>query len=208
MDDPMVIELQQIAKRFNTWIFKEVTYTFDSHRPYGIAGSNGTGKSTLLKIISGYMTPTSGEVVYRRATDVLSQEDLNTCLCYTAPYISLIEELTVSEAIRFQRRFKPYQQDMDLTQVLKESGLAEYEDRFLNQLSSGLMQRLKLSLALMASSEILLLDEPTSFLDEKSRQWFESMLSRFGAGRLTLIATNDPEDIALCAQVLDIEEYQ
>lgn len=204
----MVIELSQISKRFRSWIFKDISYRFEAGLVYGIAGSNGSGKSTLLQIISGFMTPTKGELTYLRGDTRLLAEEYNTTISYAAPYVSLIEEFTVREAIEFQFRCRSDQAQIPVEQILSQSLLKDYQDRFLNQLSSGLMQRLKLALAIMSNSEVLLLDEPTSFLDEKSRRWFEDQLARHRHDRLIMIATNDLQDIDLCEKVLDVELFR
>ncbi|NND07842.1 MAG: ABC transporter ATP-binding protein [Saprospiraceae bacterium] len=203
----MVISLAGISKRFRTWIFKDLSYRFESDIIYGIAGSNGSGKSTLLQIISGFMTPTTGELTYSRGSAKLLPDEFNCTISYAAPYVSLVEELTVREAIEFQNRCRSRSQQLSAEQVLIQAEMEGVQDRYLNQLSSGMMQRIKLALAIMSSSEVLLLDEPTSFLDEKSRQWFEKQLERHRKNRLVVIATNDPKDIGLCAEVLDVEQF-
>lgn len=203
----MVIELSQISKRFRSWIFRDISYRFEAGHIYGIAGSNGSGKSTLLQIISGFMTPTEGELIYLKGDSRLLPDEYNTTISYAAPYVSLIEELTVREAIEFQSLCQSSQDQLPVEHILSRSLLEDYQDRFLNQLSSGLMQRLKLTLALMCNTEVLLLDEPTSFLDEKSRKWFEEQLAQHCQDRLVVIATNDPQDMNLCEKVLDVELF-
>ncbi len=203
----MVIELSGISKKFRTWIFKDINLRFESPSSYSVIGHNGSGKSTFLKILSGYMTPTNGTVTYSQNDVELSREEFPLKFSFAAPYIGLIEELTVREQIDFHSRFRSLRADLGTTQFLEEALLLEHQDKFVNQLSSGLMQRLKLALMLMTDSEVLLLDEPTSYLDKDARGWFERLFHKYRSDRLVVLATNDERDVSLCDQTINIEDY-
>ena len=203
----MVIELHHISKKYRSWIFKSVDYQFDPDRIYGIVGRNGSGKSTLLKIISGYTTPTKGQVRFIDQGKDLQADEWPMQIGYAAPYIGLIEELTVREQVEFHRRFKDFHNNLSPDEFLRLAGMEAHQDKFLNQLSSGLMQRLKLALHILTDTPVLLLDEPTSYLDAASREWFERLLANYGQNRLVILATNDIQDQLLCAQTLDVEAF-
>lgn len=203
----MVIELIGISKKYRTWIFKDISFTFQNGQNYAIIGRNGAGKSTLLKILSGYTTPTQGRVVYTLRGEVMDKEEYPIQIAYTAPYIGLIEELTVREHIDFQRKFKVFQDGLTTDDVLEQSQLVSHQTKYVNQLSSGLMQRLKLVLVLTSDANVMLLDEPTSYLDAHARVWFQSLFRKYTTDKLVIIATNDDRDVSLCQEVFDVENF-
>jgi ABC-type multidrug transport system ATPase subunit len=69
-------------------------------------------------------------------------------------------------------------------------------------------QRLKIGLAILSQSSVLVLDEPGANLDAPSKQWFQSMLAEYLGQRILIIASNDPEDYKICDQFLDISEFK
>jgi ABC-type multidrug transport system ATPase subunit len=205
----MLIKLNDIGKKYHDWVFKGVNYTFQAPIRYGVVGKNGTGKSTLLKIVSGFMTPTHGDVIYLHGQDQRPVEvgQIFNYLNFAGPYIDLIEEFTLFEHVQFHAKFKPLLPGWDTESFLEGCQLARHKDKIVNHLSSGLMQRLKLGLCLLSVSDILLLDEPTSYLDEKGRSWFSSLFQETTINRLVVLASNDHADIELCDEKLDIERY-
>ena len=87
------------------------------------------------------------------------------------------------------------------------SGLQLHRQVPVAHLSSGLLQRFKLALALLSSSPIVLLDEPTSYLDEKSKTWFRELFKNHMADRLIILASNAADDLALTEEKLEVERY-
>ena len=204
----MLVSLVDIGKKYHDWVFKGVNFTFQAPVRYGIIGKNGSGKSTLLKIISGFMTPSQGEIIYRDLPhQSVKIEEVFNFLNFTGPYVELIEELTVLEHIQFHIQFKSLLPGWDIKSFLDRCQLKEHRHKVVQHLSSGLMQRLKLGLCMLSESRILMMDEPTSYLDEKGKSWFKSIFQECSNQRLVIVASNDKSDIALCEEVMDIESY-
>ena len=204
----MLVSLVDIGKKYHDWVFKGVNFTFQAPVRYGIIGKNGSGKSTLLKIISGFMTPSQGEIIYRDLPhQSVKIEEVFNFLNFTGPYVELIEELTVLEHIQFHIQFKSLFPGWDIKSFLDRCQLKEHRHKVVQHLSSGLMQRLKLGLCMLSESRILMMDEPTSYLDEKGKSWFKSIFQECSNQRLVIVASNDKSDIALCEEVMDIESY-
>jgi len=203
------IILENIGKRYlQEWIIKKVHFHFQAPMRYAIVGTNGSGKSTLLKIISGHLSPTKGQVTYHVNKQAVDKDTLYKKVSFASPYIDLIEEFTLLEAIQFHQQFKPFQnqlQPLQLLELIQLEKAAEKEVRFF---SSGMKQRLKLGLAICADTPLLLLDEPTSNLDEKSIQWYHELLEVYAKNRLVLIASNEARDIKDCEVQLNILDYK
>src|SRR5688572_533377 len=102
----MRIELKQIGKKYNReWIFRDVDFVFEENSKTVILGPNGSGKSTLLQIISGILTPSKGELFYTIHNKTIPVEEIFQYLSISAPYLELIEELTLQELIDFHFSF-------------------------------------------------------------------------------------------------------
>jgi ABC-type multidrug transport system ATPase subunit len=209
MANSFEIGLSDIGKKYKRWIFRDVNLRLEDSQRHAVIGQNGSGKSTLLKIISGYTSPTQGRVDFLEDGKKLDGLSAPKKVSYAAPYIDLIEELTVIELANFHANFQPLHRDVSKIQdFLTTVQLSSHGDIAVGDLSSGLMQRLKVGLALLSITPVLLLDEPTSYLDLQGKAWFKEMLERYASKRLVIIASNEKEDVASCQHVIDIQEWQ
>jgi len=205
----MEIILNNIAKRYlYDWIFRNIDYHFSSTARYAILGANGSGKSTLLKILSGHLTPTKGAIQYKVAGQEIDKEDIYKQLSYASPYIDLIEEFTLYETIQFHRQFKPFYNNLSIDDFLALIQLKKAKNKEVRFFSSGMKQRLKLGLAICSHTSLLLLDEPTATLDEKSVAWFHELLEQYAKDRLIIIASNEERDVTTCQERINILDYK
>jgi ABC-type multidrug transport system ATPase subunit len=170
-DNYLLIDANGLGKRFQRdWIFRGLTRTFRPGSATAVLGPNGAGKSTLLNTFSGQLLPTEGTLTYSLAGRALAVEDVPRHLAYAAPYLELLEEMTLMELLRFHTQFKPLQAGVSIERLVGVMYLEEARQRLIREFSSGMKQRLKLGLALYAEAPLLLLDEPTTeygFCDEQ-----------------------------------------
>lgn len=206
----MEILLSEVGKRFRyDWIFKNVDYRFDTQQRYAILGQNGAGKSTLMKIISGHLSPSNGKVSFLLEGENLSVDDRYKQVSYAAPYMELIEEFSLTEAINFHAQFKPFYSGLSTEKIIGLLGFEKSADKEVRYFSSGMKQRLKLALAICSDTKVLLLDEPTTNLDTQGAAWYKSLLTTYGQNRIVIIATNVEEDYTFfCDNVLKITDFQ
>jgi ABC-type multidrug transport system ATPase subunit len=204
------INLNNIGKRYNfEWIFRKVNYDFTSENNYVILGSNGSGKSTLLQVIAGNLMHSEGEVEYQVSNVKYQEEEIFNQLSYCAPYLDLFEEFTLTESIEFQEKFKPFQPGLELKKIIELSGLENAKDKQLKYFSSGMKQRVRLALAVLADTPLLLLDEPTSNLDKKAIDWYQKLVTEYSKNRLIIVASNQQEyEYPFCNKQLSIEDYK
>jgi ABC-type multidrug transport system ATPase subunit len=205
----MTIRLTEAGKRFRfEWIFRELTHEFKVGTTTAILGPNGSGKSSLMKVLSGHLSLTKGQYELMRNGQVVSPDRVYEQVAYAAPYIELIEEFTLTEAIDFHLGLRPWKGgDKAILLALLElpQSAADKEIRFF---SSGMKQRVKLGLAICSDAPVLLIDEPTTNLDVQATQWFHDLLARYRGDRLVVIASNDPSDLALCTDQVNILAYK
>lgn len=204
----MEIILQNTGKRYNNdWIYRNINYSFISGSVYVITGSNGSGKSTLLQTISGFLLPSEGGITYRLNHHIINKENFFKYISFAAPYIDVYDEYNLYELFDFHRAFKPLKVNKE--QFIDLSGLQSSANKNIKNYSSGMKQRLKLSLAILSDVPVLLLDEPCSNLDSNARKWYADMLFKYKENRLVIIASNNFIDEYPGAQYfINVEDYK
>jgi len=194
----MDIILDDIGKRYTTgWVFKNISHHLTQGQHLSITGTNGSGKSTLLQIIAGFLSYTKGEVTYKHEGKEISRDNIYKYCGISAAYTELDEELTVTEIFEHYKVFKKMlvtnsNAFLDLVDLKKE------KNKRIAQFSSGMKQRLNLGLALVMDTPLLLLDEPTSFLDKGRKAWYAEMVQAYALNKILVIASNDDFDIQTC----------
>lgn len=205
----MKVKLDGIGKRYrNEWILKNVSIQLNPGERYAISGPNGSGKSTLLKIISGHLSPSKGKIQFFQEDQRLDINSVYLQLSFAAPYIELIEDMTLREAVNFHRKFKPFIDDLSTKEILNLLALKKAASKPIKFFSSGMKQRLKLILAICSKSSFLLLDEPSTNLDKQGIDWYLGLIDRFARNRLVIVASNVEVDYQFCDQFLLIEQFK
>lgn len=199
------VEIDRVYKRFqNEWIIKDFSHSFEKGSITGVSGRNGSGKTTLIRIIAGLLVPSKGKVSYHLDSKSLKEHEWYKYLSYSAPYIVLNEELTAVETFNFVSKLKPYS-DMQSDKFLKISYLDRDFDKQIKNYSSGMKQRLSLALSLLNDCPLLILDEPTSYLDLEAKNWFYNLLDKRKSNKTIILASNEAGDFGSCDKVLNIK---
>jgi ABC-type multidrug transport system ATPase subunit len=197
-----------LGKRFQReWIFRDLTYAFEPATATAILGPNGSGKSTLLNTLSGQLLASAGTLTYEYAGRAVPVEEVPPLLAYCAPYLELIEELTLRELLAFHTRFKPLRPGLTPAGLIGLMYLENSRDKLIRDFSSGMKQRLKLALALYADTPLLLLDEPTTNLDRTGVDWYREHVHATAPGRLVLVSSNVPEEYDFCTHQLSVTDF-
>jgi ABC-type multidrug transport system ATPase subunit len=203
----MQITLNNAGKRYQfEWIFRNLSYTFESGNAYAILGPNGSGKSTLLQCLSTYKILNEGSVQYFRQEKPVAFEPAMIALA--APYLELIEEYTVRELFQFQAAFKPYTAKLTYTDFINITALEKQQYKTIKQYSSGMKQRVKLALAVLSDAPVLLLDEPTTNLDASGVKWYEELMKNYTAQRIVIVGSNDEREYNYCTHRIEISDYK
>jgi ABC-type multidrug transport system ATPase subunit len=204
----MHITLSDIGKRYNSeWIFRHINYNFISGEKYVLLGGNGSGKSTLLQLIAGNFLPSAGTIEYQYKQTNIPSEQIFKHLTIAAPYLELFEEFSFAELIDLQQEFKPFQ--IPKQEILEVSELSHAKNKAIKYFSSGMKQRAKITLAVLADVPLLLLDEPASNLDHKSIQWYEQLINKFALHKTIIVASNKQEaEYTFCKNYLCVEDFK
>ncbi len=203
------ISLEKISKRFTReWIFRDLDYTFTSGNAYAVVGPNGSGKSTLLQVISGFLPPTNGKLTYNKEGNKIEDDDIHPLLSIAAPYLELIEEFTLQEFLKFHFSFKIMMEGMSIDDIIEVMELPSAKNKLLKNFSSGMRQRVKLATCFFADSPVVLLDEPTTNLDEKGVRWYEQKVMQILPDRIVIICSNLEREYNFCKKFININDYK
>ena len=193
------IDFERIVKRFGSrTVLANVSGTVAPGRVVVVTGPNGSGKSTLLNILAGALRPSAGRVRYLDGEREVERGGWFERIGMAAPDMAVYEELTALENLRFFAGVRgAAADDHRLGELLGGLGLARSDQgRRVATFSSGMKQRVKLAQAVVHDPEVLLLDEPSSNLDEAGHQATAALVAGFRARAAVAVATNDPREVA------------
>lgn len=200
------IILKDCGKSFNRhWLFRNLNTTFHSGEKWAILGANGSGKSTLGLLLSGQLTPTEGCIEHIHHQVSVQLKNLHTLVSLTSPALELNEDLNTKEVFALHQKLKPLQTEKGSEIFASMAGFdSKTMQKPIGTFSSGMKQRVKLALATMSDTPLLILDEPFTNLDKAGEHFFHSLLEKFGQNRLLMIASNREEEYAVCDRQINL----
>ncbi len=205
----MTITINNVGKRYDVdWVFRKVHLRLEQGRSYALLGPNGSGKTTMMHVISGWITPTEGQVQYQYEGRVFPPERWYELVSFSAPYLELIEEFCVSEMVHYHCRMHPRGRDLSVQALLVKAELEKQKGMLLRSLSSGMKQRLKIALGILLPTPVLLLDEPTANLDAAGIAWYHQLMEQYSADRLVVVASNQPQDYSSCTDLIRVTDFK
>ena len=205
----MEIIADNLSKKFQRdWIFKNLNLHFQTPHSYTIIGPNGSGKSTLLQILAGILPATNGTVTYKADAQTIPVEHIYRHLSIASPYLELIEEFTLLEAVKFHTQFKPLKDNLSMNEFLEIMKLNKSIKKQIKHFSSGMKQRLKLGLAFYSNTDLILLDEPTSNLDSQGIAWYHQEIEKNTQDRLLVLCSNQSYEYEFCENIISISSFK
>ncbi len=210
MKEELHITLENAGKKFGKeWIFRNVSLEIRQGEKVVILGLNGSGKSTLLQSLTGYLSLNEGSLIYQKKAETIDVENFYKYQSLASPYLELIEDFTLEELINHSAIYKPFLNNLNTNEVIELSGLSAHKDKFIKLFSSGMKQRLKLTLAVLADMPILFLDEPTSNLDVTVIDWYQKLVANYATHKTIIVCSNSiKEEYSFCNRILPMEDYK
>ncbi len=204
-----MINVENISKSYgNVRALNGISFTVDKGQIYGLIGPDGSGKTSLFRILTSLLKPTGGKATMAGFDTVADYKEIRKRVGYMPERFSLYMDLTVEENLKFFATVfnTTVEENYHLIEDIYTM-LEPFKHRRAGDLSGGMKQKLALSCALIHKPEILLLDEPTTGVDPVSRKDFWDMLKNLQKnGITTLVSTPFMDDAELCDKVALIQK--
>ena len=202
-----MIELKQVTKRYGAVeAVRDISFTAPKGQIVGLLGQNGAGKTTTLNILTGYMPPTSGQVLVDGMDMLTHARACKRAIGYLPEKPPLYDEMTVRSYLKFVCELKEVDHKAipaHVDEVMDICGLTEVSGRLIGHLSKGYRQRVGVAQALCGDPPILVLDEPTVGLDPRQVVEIRALIKQLGANHTVIFSSHLLSEIQqLCQRVI------
>ncbi|MFO0596110.1 MAG: ABC transporter ATP-binding protein [Myxococcaceae bacterium] len=204
-----MIQVERLTKKYRDRVaIDELTFTIDEGEIVGFLGPNGAGKSTTMKILTGFMPPTSGTAKVA-GFDLFEQPlEAKKRIGYLPETPPLYPELTVRGYLRFVGELKGLsgaKVKSEIERVAAGTGITSELDRLTGVLSKGYRQRVGIAQAMMGEPPLLILDEPTEGLDPRQRKEVLELIKSLAGKHTVVLSTHILSEVkVICRKVLII----
>ena len=208
-----MIDVQHLTKQYgrNTAL-SDISFSIDTGEIVAFLGPNGAGKTTTMRILTGFMPPTSGSVKIAGFDCLEEPWEVKKHIGYLPESPPLYLELTVKEYLTFVGRIKrlgPEKLQERMGIIIDQTGLAEVQGRVIGHLSRGYRQRVGLAQALLHNPPVLILDEPTTGLDPNQIIEIRDLIKSLAGSHTIILSTHLlAEATAICQKVIIIHHGQ
>ena len=203
----MSIQVKKISKNYGSQkALENVSLTINKGEITGFLGPNGAGKSTLMKILTGYIAPTSGTASVNGFSTENESMEVKKSLGYLAENNPLYPEMYVREYLDFCGRLRHVGRER-IDGIIGLTGLAPELGKKIGALSKGYKQRVGLAAALLHDPEVLILDEPTTGLDPNQLVEVRRLIRDMGKDKTVLLSTHIMQEVeAICDRAIIIDK--
>lgn len=206
-----MIKVENLVKKFGEInAVDDISFSIDSGQVVGLLGPNGAGKTTTMRLITGFLAPTSGTVTINGINVVSDPVKVKQQIGYLPENNPLFTEMLVSEYLEFSCRIKKItkaDQKTAVSKVVLETGIKEVYFRPINELSKGYRQRVGLAQALIGDPSILIFDEPTEGLDPNQRVEIRELIRDLGHDKTVILSTHVMQEVtAVCGRIIIINK--
>lgn len=203
---PVGISVRNLSKRFGAVsALDDVTLNFSEGALHGIIGSDGAGKTTLIRLLLNLLNPTGGQVLFTENGKGVQLAEIRDSISYMPSRQSLYPDLSIEEHLKFFREIYMIGKgdfEKRMAKLYDITRLGKFADRRAGQLSGGMYKKLGLMCAMLQNPKVLLLDEPTNGVDPISRREFWDLLYGLASEKiLIIVATAYMDEAERCHEV-------
>ena len=204
----MSISVKDLTKRYKTQkAVDAISFEVESGEVVGFLGPNGAGKSTTMKILTGYVSPSSGNAEVCGLSVNLHPKETKRKIGYLPEHNPLYLDMYVKEYLTYTAKLSGLKRNIKsrVEEVIRKTGLEREKNKKLQALSKGYRQRVGLAQALIHEPEVLILDEPTSGLDPNQIVEIRNLIKEVGKSKTVLLSTHIMQEVeAMCDRVIII----
>lgn len=202
-----MIELRHVTKRYGAVeALSDVSFSAPEGQIVGLLGQNGAGKTTTLNIMTGYLPPTSGQVLVDGMDLLQNARECKRLIGYLPERPPLYDEMTVRSFLRFVCELKEVEGKAipkHVEEIIDTCGLHEVAHRLIGHLSKGYRQRVGVAQALCSNPKVIVLDEPTVGLDPRQVVEIRTLIEQLGKSHTIIFSSHLLSEIQqLCQRVL------
>ena len=198
----MELQLDRVTKQYGTKRAVDRLNLSMKVGVYGLLGANGTGKTTLMRLLCDILNPTSGEIRYDGQNIHVMGEEYRSLLGYLPQNFGYYPEFTAEKFMLYMAALKGLNRSFAQNrteELLRLVGLEKERRKKIKTFSGGMKRRLGIAQAMLNEPEILILDEPTAGLDPKERVRFRNLISSFSKDKIVLLSTHIVSDVEYIA---------
>lgn len=209
------IKLENLSLNYDEIsVLKDINLRFYKNKFYGIIGKSGSGKTSLLNILTGHLNPTSGKILVDKINYLNFGNNWKECISIVPQEVFILND-TIANNIAFGEN----QENIDRSKVKEVLSIAELSefvnsqiegidsvlDEKASNISGGQKQRIGIARALYKNPKLLILDEPTSSLDEKTSKSFINTLNKIRKNIIIIMATHNLNNLEYCDEIYEIK---
>ena len=206
-----MIEVKNVTKRYGSTIaVDDISFEVKDGEVVGFLGPNGAGKSTTMNMITGFIEPTTGQIIVNGNDISKRPRKAKKEIGYMPENVPLYYELTAKEFVSYMAELKLVKRSerkQEVEKVLKETGLEDVRNKLIRNLSRGYKQRVSMAGALVGNPDVIILDEPTVGLDPKQITEIRSLIKELGKNHTVILSTHILSEVSqICERVIIINK--
>jgi ABC-type multidrug transport system ATPase subunit len=160
-------------------------------------------------VLSGSMQVSEGQLQFHfQSSSNGSAENSYQFISVAAPYLEVIEEMTLKEFFDFHQGFKKFLSGFTTEKIIAELGLEASADKQIRYYSSGMKQRVKLAQCIFSDTPVVLLDEPCTNLDRPGIELYHQLIKNYCSERIVIVSSNDEVEYSFCTEKINISDYK
>ena len=208
-----MIEVNSVSKMYGAFpAISEISFSVEQGEILGFLGPNGAGKSTTMKIITGFMPPSSGEVTVAGYDVVTESLEARKHIGYLPETVPLYTDMNIRDYLQYMGKLRGMSRDrinQRIPEVIDICNLGDYYSTIISKLSKGFRQRVGIAQAILHEPDVLVLDEPTIGIDPIQVVETRQLIKNLGGEHTLIISTHIlPEVSQICERVIIIHEGQ
>ncbi|MCB0338042.1 MAG: ATP-binding cassette domain-containing protein [Bdellovibrionales bacterium] len=202
-----MIEVSQLTRKYgNFTAVDNVSFEIPKGEIVGLLGHNGAGKTTIMKVLTGYLEPTSGSVTIAGTDITVDRIAVQKRIGYLPENAPLYPDMSVVQYLEYVAELRGLEEDVrarSIREVIDKTALREKAHAQIDTLSKGYKQRVGVAQAILHKPEILILDEPTNGLDPSQIEDMRDLIRELSKNSTVILSTHIMQEVqALCARVI------